>query len=201
MYKRTTGYLLLTLLVLTGLAGRIQSDTLDGRERKALLTDLRDSRSEFLNSLSGLSPAQLDFKDPQKKFTIRELIMFTSCMEECLWKEADKSRTVSEPLNEMLSEEAVKKLHASLSDNLIPIVTCSSTKNQRMDAALLRFQTSRSGLIRYVRTTTDPLRSYFISTSYGQLDAYQLLQLNAVYSRAAAQMTERIRKHPSFPRG
>jgi hypothetical protein len=38
MFKRTRGYLLLTLLVLTGLAGRKHNETLTGKEREQLLT-------------------------------------------------------------------------------------------------------------------------------------------------------------------
>lgn len=38
MFKRTRGYLLLILLVLTGLAGRTHTETLTGKERNQLLT-------------------------------------------------------------------------------------------------------------------------------------------------------------------
>jgi hypothetical protein len=38
MFKRTRGYLLLTLLVLTGLAGRTHNETFTGKESTQLLT-------------------------------------------------------------------------------------------------------------------------------------------------------------------
>ena len=59
MFKRTKGYLLLTLLVLTGLAGNTHSNSLSGKERKVLVNHLKDSKTAFLKSVKNLSEDQL----------------------------------------------------------------------------------------------------------------------------------------------
>src|SRR5689334_455112 len=62
MYKRTKGYILLTMLVLTGLAGRIHTDTLRGKERKLLVTQIKSDKNTLLDEINGLSTKQFYFK-------------------------------------------------------------------------------------------------------------------------------------------
>src|SRR5689334_12113521 len=62
MFKRTKGYILLTMLVLTGLAGRIHTDSLHGKERKLLVTEIKSDRNALLEELNGLSVKQFNFQ-------------------------------------------------------------------------------------------------------------------------------------------
>ncbi|MFL5788794.1 MAG: hypothetical protein ACJ748_12120, partial [Flavisolibacter sp.] len=61
MLKRTKGYFLLTMLVLTGLAGRLHTDTLSGKERRFLISELKLTSSDFLLSIKYLTPRQLNY--------------------------------------------------------------------------------------------------------------------------------------------
>ena len=62
MLKRTKGRLLLTLLVITGLAGTLSNTALTEKERKFVVHNLKDTKSEVQKSIKGLSDAQLNFK-------------------------------------------------------------------------------------------------------------------------------------------
>ena len=75
MIKRTTGRLLLTLLVTTGLAGTLNNSSLSPKERKQAITVIKNSRKEVLNSINGLSPRQLSYRPSSKEHSIAELIM------------------------------------------------------------------------------------------------------------------------------
>src|SRR6266480_3590785 len=75
MIKRTTGRLLLTLLVITGLAGTLNNSSLSQKERKQAISLIKNSRKEVLNSIKGLSPRQLKYKSSSKEPSIGELIM------------------------------------------------------------------------------------------------------------------------------
>ena len=46
MHKRTKGYTLLLLLVLTGLAGRQSTTTITSKERRFLIEELKESKSK-----------------------------------------------------------------------------------------------------------------------------------------------------------
>ena len=62
MLKRTMGRSLLTLLVITGLAGTINDNSLSKTERKTAIGLMKDTKADVLKSVKGLSEAQLNFK-------------------------------------------------------------------------------------------------------------------------------------------
>jgi hypothetical protein len=72
MFKRTNGYVLLTLLVLTGFAGRVTNETLHSKERRFLIASLKENRTELLTLVKGLSDQQLDYRPAKGVLTIRE---------------------------------------------------------------------------------------------------------------------------------
>ena len=72
MLKRTKGRLLLTLLVITGLAGTLKDTSLSHKERKSAMTLMKDSKTAALKSIKGLSEAQLNFKSSTDHCSIKE---------------------------------------------------------------------------------------------------------------------------------
>ena len=89
MFKRTKGYLLLTLLVLTGLAGNTHSISLSGKERKVLVNHLKDSKSVFLKAVKNLSEDQLNFKAAPDKWSVKECIYHITLAETNIWAMAE----------------------------------------------------------------------------------------------------------------
>jgi len=85
MLKRTKGRILLTALVITGLAGTIKNTALTSQERKFAVSQLRGSRSDLLKSINGLSAAQLDFKSNSDNWTIKEHLDYLAFAEKTLW--------------------------------------------------------------------------------------------------------------------
>jgi hypothetical protein len=62
MRRSKYGYLLLALLVITGLAGTITSTSITSKERKLIVSNLKDTKNDVLKSIKGLSKSQLNFK-------------------------------------------------------------------------------------------------------------------------------------------
>lgn len=58
MIRRTKGYILLTLLVLTGMASRNTGKTLSYKERTAIVKELKAARQELVQALEATSTAQ-----------------------------------------------------------------------------------------------------------------------------------------------
>jgi len=72
MLKRTYGRLLLTLLVISGLAGTLRNTSLSKKERKYATTLMKDTKSDLTQSLKGLTEAQPNFKPNAKTWSVKE---------------------------------------------------------------------------------------------------------------------------------
>src|SRR5215470_14089763 len=86
MRRSKYGYLLLALLVITGLAGTVTSTSITSKERKFAATHLKDTKVDVLKSIKGLSQAQLDFKANSHKWSIRECVYHIAVSEKTLWQ-------------------------------------------------------------------------------------------------------------------
>ncbi|HEU4472550.1 MAG TPA: DinB family protein [Flavisolibacter sp.] len=198
MFKRTKGYFLLTMLVLTGLAGRIHSDTLSGKERRQLIAALKQSKAELSASLSGLSEKQLLYKPSAKEPSIRELIHSVAHAEAFLWQTAKSAlETPASALKARPMPDAVVATQVSV---LLPASVAGRTGSASAEEALKAFETTRTEVIRYVRTTTENVRNHLVNTPAGTMDAYQLMLTNALYTRHCLSEIEKRRSEPDFPR-
>ena len=68
----TKGRLLLTLLVISGLAGTLKSTSISKKERKYGTSLMKDTKNDFIKSVKGLTDAQLDFKAAPDKWSVKE---------------------------------------------------------------------------------------------------------------------------------
>ena len=206
MFKRTKGYLLLTLLVLTGLAGRLHSDSLTGKERKFLTNHLKDSKAAFLKSVKGLSEEQLNYKAAADKWSVKECIYHITISEGNLWAMAEAE--LKKPTNpEKRSEIKITD------DGLVKMMTDRSAKFQAPETfrpeqakwlsaedALKDFKEKRANLIKFAKTTTDDLRNHVRQAPFGHMDSYQaVLMISAHTMRHTAQIEE-IKSSPGFPK-
>lgn len=196
MFKRTKGYFLLTMLVLTGLAGRIHSTILTTRERHTLVTELKTSRTDFLKSVEGLSSKQFNFKANKKSPSIKDYVYKLVSVENNLWtsvkfvldqETASVQKTFSN--NEALSQVPQRKT-----------LQCKEIKFKNPKEALKFYKNERAKMLRYVHTTTENVKGHVAQTSIGNFDAYQLLLLNSIYSNYYTQQIESIKAHPNFPK-
>ena len=58
MLQRTNGRLLITLLVVTGLAGTLNNNSVSQQERKVVLEQLKTGKKDLLNEIKDLSDKQ-----------------------------------------------------------------------------------------------------------------------------------------------
>jgi hypothetical protein len=203
MIKRTKGYLLLTLLVLTGLAGRIHSDSLTGKERRFLNNHLKETKSAFLKSANNLTDAQLNFKPAPDRWSIKECIMHIALSENMMWDMAVKA--MKEPggtAQSMVKDEDVIRMMTDRSNKVKTFAPLEpeAAKFSSAEAALDNFKTNRQNLIKYVKTTTEDVRSHTTKLPFGTVDVYQLmLGISGHTARHTAQIEE-IKADPNYPR-
>jgi hypothetical protein len=206
MYKRTYGYILFALLVITGLASQVYKPTLDRKERKLLVSQLKDSKADLLTSIKGLSAKQMAFKPAADQWSIQECITHIALTEEALWSMADAA--LQKPANpEMRSAIKVKDedlLHMmadrTQKAKAVEALRPEQTKWKTTAEAVEAFKESRQKHIQFAKTTTQDLRNHITEGMMGPVDSYQIMLAVAGHSaRHTAQINE-IKAHPSFPK-
>jgi len=206
MLKRTKIYLVLTLLVLTGFAGSLYTETLSSKERKSLVNELKDSKKAFLQSVKGLSEDQLNFKASPESWSVKECAYHIALAENSLWQLADK--TIKEPANPEKRTEIKmtdEQLLAKVKDRSYKVKTTeklepSTAKYKNLDEALEDFKTKRADLLKFVKSSTDDMRDHVTQMPFGALDSYQVLLMLAAHTNRHTQQIEEVKANPNFPR-
>jgi hypothetical protein len=206
MLKRTKGRMLLALLVITGLAGTIHVDSLSLKERKLVLKEMKESKSETLQSVKGLSEHQLNFKVAPDQWSVKECMYHIAISEKNLWDLFEA--TMKSPANpdkrseiKMTDEQLVKMMK----DRSFKVKTAEpfepkNTPYKTIDDAEIDFKTKRNDHIKYLRTTTEDLRNHVVQMPFGWLDCYQLCLMIASHSNRHTQQINEVKADPNFPK-
>jgi hypothetical protein len=196
MFKRTKGYFLLTMLVLTGLAGRMHTNILTTKERRTLVTELKSSRNDFLRSVEGLSAKQLNFRPGKNELSIKECVYKLASVENYLWTTAKASlkEEITSVPKSISNDEALFSFVAQKN------FQCNEVKFKNTKEALKFYKNERADILKYVHTSTENVRAHAAKTCAGNFDAYQLIMLNAIFAGYYTQQIENIKMHANFPK-
>ena len=195
MLKRTKGYFLLTMLVLTGLAGRMDTNILTTKERHALVVDLKTSRNDFLKTVETLTPKQLNFRGNKTSPSIKACIYRLVSIENNLWSLSQTALSQENPsLKRTCADEDLSSL---VQQKTFPY---DDIKFKNVPEALKLFKTVRVDILKYVHTSTEDVRGHLSQTSMGNFDAYQLMLLNTIYCNHFLQQIEAIKSQRNFPK-
>ena len=206
MLKRTKGRILLTMLVITGLAGTINNSTLSNQERKFAVSQLKDTRTELLTTIKKLSAKQLNFKSSPDSWSIGECISHISLTEKMLWDKLELA--MKQPANPekrlelTLSDEDLLKTLEGRSANVIETECLQPDieRKQPVADALATFKSVRAAHLKYVKTTTEDLRNHFIQLPIGWIDCYQSIIFMASHSNRHISQINEILADPRFPK-
>ena len=206
MLKRTTGRLLLTLLVITGLAGTLNNSSISKKERKSAISLMKDTRAEVLKSVKDLTNAQLNFKANPDHWSVKECVYHIAISEKNLWGMLEA--TLKSPANpekrseiKVTDDQFVKRLE----DRTNKVKTAEpfepkNTPYQSLDQALDAFKTGRADHIKYLKSTTEDLRNHVVQMPFGWIDCYQLCLMIAAHSNRHRQQIDEVKADPGFPK-
>lgn len=178
--KHRTGYLMLAILVISGLAGTVTDNSLNKRERKFSTELLKSTKAAVYESFKRMNPEQMTVK-----FLANE-------MSECgyflrlVHTEKMIRQILEKTMNNVANPE--KRNEISISDDDIIQLVNSGNFNfdllehglsgdpefKSVGEAILDFKNSRINLIRYIKSTTEDLRNHVALTPWGWMDCYQL---------------------------
>lgn len=205
MLKRTISRSLLSLLVITGLAGTLKDNSISFKERKYAVVLMKETKEAAIKCTVGLSKAQLNFKSSPDKWSIKECIYHIAGAEKLLWNTfAGKMKGVANPEKraeiKVTDEQFVKMLEdrrikAKASEPIQP----KNTGYTSLANAISDFKKTRLEHIKYMKTSTEDLRNHVVQLPNGWVDCYQLYLMIAAHSNRHLQQIEEIKANPGFP--
>ena len=205
MRRSKYGYLLLALLVITGLAGTVTSTSITAKDRKFAANSLKETKSEVLKSVSGLSRAELNFKTSRDRSSIKQCACRIGAAEKNMWQLLELS--MKQPANpekrleiKMTDAELIKMMEDRSTKLPSPeILEPKKTIYKTVEEALESFKAERADHIKYIKNTTEDLRNHLTRLSFGWVDCYQLCLLMSAHSNRLMQQIEEIKTHSKFP--
>jgi hypothetical protein len=202
MRRKKYGFILIALLVLSGLAGTPYDTALNKKERKTLITEMRESRTAFLNSINGLSNGQLDFVPSEGKPSIREYATQVMNTQDLVYQKIDALMKQSSNGRDRIQikwtdEEIPTGISYWLDKELKP---GKSNTNSNLQSMIRNFIRGRSRQVNYVKTTTEDLRNHVMPHPFfGQLDCYQWLLVLSHQCKEITAQIEKVKTDPGFP--
>jgi hypothetical protein len=206
MLKRTKGLFLLTLLVITGLAGTLKDTSISQKERKSAISLMKDTKSEVLNSVKGLSDAQLNFKAAADRWSVKECIYHIAISEKNLWDILEGSmKTAANPEKRMeikVTDEQLIKMMENRSNKVKTMAPFEpqNTPYKSFVEAENNFKTGRADHIKYLKSTTEDLRNHVVQMPFGWIDCYQLCLMIASHSNRHIQQINEVKADTGFPK-
>lgn len=205
MIKRTMGRSLLTLLVITGLAGTINDSSLSKKERKFGIFLLKDTRDDAIKSSKDLSAAQLNYKAKPDKWSVKECMYHIAGAEKLLWTLFEN--TMKLPANpekraeiKVTDEQVVKMIEDRSGKFQAPEpIQPKNTGFNSLDEAVMDFKKHRGDHIKYLKNTTEDLRNHVVQMPFGYIDCYQVLLFIAAHSNRHTQQMNEVKASTGFP--
>ena len=199
------GRLLITLLVVTGLAGTVNDSSISKKERKASMALMKDTKAEVIKSVKDLSDAQLNFKASPDKWSVKECVYHIAISEKNLWSFFEG--TMKAPANpekrsevKMTDEQIVKIIE----DRSTKVKTMESfepknTPFQSLDEALADFKTKRADHQKYMKSSTEDMRNHVVQMPFGWIDCYQMTLFISAHTNRHTQQINEVKAGPGFP--
>jgi len=195
---------LICLLPLTLALAPAFAASLSQADRDRAIAELTASRQQFLDSVTGLSAAQWNFKPDEKTWSVAECAEHIAVSEDVIFGR----------VTEMMKGPATPEKKSAVTDDFI--LTAVVNRTQKFQAPeVLRpthrfatpqdiidhFKQSRERTIAYVRDTQDDLRGHFADhPALKTMDGYQwILLLSAHSQRHTAQLNE-VKANANFPK-
>jgi hypothetical protein len=204
--RKKYGYILLTMLVVSGLAGTPYNNSLSKKERKFSSEHMKSSKTDVFSAVKGLSEAQLNFRPAADKWTTRECVYHIAVSEKNLWDMMEKSlRSVANPEKRSeikITDEQFEKMleDGSFFVELPESIEPKKTPYKSLDEALSFFKNSRADHIKYLKNTSEDLKNHVVQLPFGWLDCYQLSLVISAHSNRHIQQINEIKSDPGFPK-
>ena len=205
MIKRTKGRVLITLLVVTGLAGTMNDNAITQKERKFAVTELKESRTTLLKEIEKLSGKELNYRSSESQHSVKNYLIQMAVTEKKLW--ATVAQAMEQPANPekrkeiKLTDETLMKLaeEGAISTLNLNTFKQANTPINSAEEAVTSFKEVRNDHIKYMKTSTEDLRNHVVLTPAGWLDCYQFILLISASTDHCTKMIQGLKDEKDFP--
>lgn len=169
-------------------------------ERQRLVAHLETTASWFIDEVSDLSQAQLDFRRAPGTWSIMEVVEHLVVVGQIYWEDLRKGAETPLSGRTLSSRDADILWYGIDRTNRETARTSESPRGQLRDIAkgLEEYRTQHARLLQYARTTRDDLRNRFVERQ--GCDAYQWALLISTHEQRHILQIREIKADPKFPR-
>jgi len=169
-------------------------------ERQHLVAHLEMTESWLVDEVSGLTPAQLNFRPTPGTWSILENLDHLVVCEPIYWQDLQKG--LKTPLGDRRRNDSDDSVlwYGIDRTGRAPAVTAElpSGKLKDLETGLAAFRKLRAKMLEYAKTTNDDLRGHFVERE--QSDAYQWLLLISTHSQRHILQIREVKSDPKFPK-
>ncbi|MGC8759082.1 MAG: DinB family protein [Bryobacteraceae bacterium] len=194
------------LLAAAVLLSACQAQTLTQGERDYALSALHASRKLFLDSVDGLSEAQLRWKPDAKTWSVMEVAEHIVASEEFLSGMAQKAlQSPADPSRKRPNaREMDAKILAGVTDRSqraqAPEALVPTGRFRSIQELTAEFRRLRDRNIAFVRETNADLRAHFAPSPMGDLDSLQWYIFMAGHTERHVAQIQELKANPGFPK-
>ncbi len=197
---------LLLVPILAFIAFAAEPGSIEKKERKFAKDFLKETKSDLIKSVKGLSETQLKFKAAPERWSVEDCMKHIAAAEMGLRQFLDNNlkqpatpdkrtdvKVADEDLIKMIENRTVK---AQAPEQLRP----ENTPYKTADEALTSFKDNRDKLIDFVKNTKDDLRNHIFDLPFGKIDGYQMVLFISAHSNRHTQQIKEVMNDPNFPK-
>ncbi|MEM7551788.1 MAG: DinB family protein [Bacteroidota bacterium] len=192
-----------TLLIIISIAFfnvEAKEDALTKEERKSAIELLKETESDFLSTVDGLSDQQLNYKPDESTWSVAECIEHITLSESFIFQNIKNSLGEYEDFKSEFSDDQVIQIITDRSKKgSAPNPIKPSEKFTSVRDALSEFKSDRKKHILFVKKTDENLRSKMNEVPFGKIDAYQYVLLMAGHTRRHTMQIKEVMGHSDFP--
>jgi len=191
-------------LLLFGFANKPAS--VSDQEKKYASDLLLQTEAGVINSIAGLSDAQLNFKPAPDKWSVLDCVKHIAVTEQSLWQMTNGAITAAvnpeKRADVKATDEQVVQMIESREKKVktAPAMEPQNTPYKSLHEALESFVKDRSKLINYVKTTDADLRNHVVTMPFASFDSYQMILFIGAHSNRHTQQIEEVKADPNFPK-
>jgi hypothetical protein len=191
-------------LMLFGFANKPAS--VSDQERKVASDLLLQTEAGVINSIAGLSEAQLNFKPAPDKWSVLDCVKHIAVTEGALWQMTNGAITAAanpeKRADVKATDEQVVQMIESREKKVktAPTMEPQNTPYKSLHEALESFVKDRSKLVNYIKSTDADLRNHVVTMPFASFDSYQMILFIASHSYRHTQQIEEVKADPNFPK-
>jgi len=194
----------ITLLVLTLFGFGLSPEKISDEDRTKAVDHLTQTRDNLLNTVAGLSDAQLNYKTSPESWSVAECVEHIAISENLIFDMMNSSlQDMADMANPMESTVSDDDLLAMITDRSHKVKTSEpfepSGKFGSYEETLEEFVNKRNEHIDYLNTTEDELRSHYAKLPFGTVDAYQVVLFMSGHTERHTKQIEEVMADPGFP--